>query len=162
MLNPISHRRLLKKGMPGEARVVERGTMDRGGTSFNLPMTLQVHVEGIAPYEVEDQWMVKQENTITLDLPLPVRVDPDDHQRVAIDWDGAQERYQQQRQARKDSLASGSGVTVSFTQAPAPPPPVQDDGEDRIALLERLVKLREMGALTDEEFAEEKRRILDG
>lgn len=45
MLNPLTHRKVLKKGMPGRATIVERGALDRGGTSFNLPMTLQVNVE---------------------------------------------------------------------------------------------------------------------
>jgi hypothetical protein len=28
------------------------GALDRGGTSFNLPMTLQVYVEGLTPYKL--------------------------------------------------------------------------------------------------------------
>jgi Short C-terminal domain len=43
--------------------------------------------------------------------------------------------------------------------APAAPPPASDD--DQLARLERLVALHEKGALTDQEFAEQKRRILD-
>jgi hypothetical protein len=66
MLNPMTHRKILKKGMPGTANVVEMGVMDRGASSFNLPMTLQVHVEGITPYEVEGQWMVKAKDAAGL------------------------------------------------------------------------------------------------
>lgn len=45
----------------------------------------------------------------------------------------------------------------SRQSGPAAPPPA---GDDRIAALERLVALREAGALTDDEFADEKARIL--
>ena len=41
MLNPFAHRKILKKGLPGKATIVSMGALDRGGTSFNLPMTLQ-------------------------------------------------------------------------------------------------------------------------
>ena len=49
--------------------------------------------------------------------------------------------------------------------APAPPAPpmpgAQAGTEDRVALLERLAKLREQGLLTDAEFEAEKQRILE-
>ena len=79
MLNPLAHRKILRKGIPGKATIVERAALDRGATSFNLPMTLQVHVEGRTPYEVEDQWMVKAKDTVGLSGSIPVRVDRDDH-----------------------------------------------------------------------------------
>lgn len=110
MINPFSHRRILKKGMPGRATIVEMGSLDRGGTSFNLPMTLQVHVEGITPYEVEDQWMVKAKDTIGLSGSIPVKVDREDHSKVAIDWDGVRAQYEQEKAARQQVLAAGGGL----------------------------------------------------
>lgn len=48
-------------------------------------------------------------------------------------------------------------------QAPPPPPPASaPSAEDRIAQLERLAGLRDQGILSDEEFAAEKARILNG
>jgi Short C-terminal domain len=91
MLNPLTHRKVLKKGMPGRATIVERGALDRGGTSFNLPMTLQ----------------------------------PAGAPGFASDGAGA-------------------------------------DTDDQLSQLERLSALRASGALTDEEFSEQKRRILGG
>jgi Short C-terminal domain len=111
MLNPLTHRKVLKKGMPGTATIVEMGALDRGGTSFNLPMTLQVYVEGITPYEVEDQWMVKAKDTAGLSGSIPVRVDPKDHQKVAIDWDGVRAQYEQEKDARQQALAAQGPVT---------------------------------------------------
>ena len=45
----------------------------------------------------------------------------------------------------------------------APPPPAEGaGGEDRIEQLKDLASLKEQGVLTDEEFASEKSRILEG
>ncbi len=42
-----------------------------------------------------------------------------------------------------------------------PPPPATDSFDERMNRLERLAELHADGALTDEEFAEQKRRLLD-
>jgi hypothetical protein len=111
MLNPLTHRKILKKGMPGAATIVEMGALDRGGTSFNLPMTLQVHVEGLTPYEIEDQWMVKAKDTVALSGSIPVKVDRENHEKVAIDWDGVRANYEQEKSARQQALAAQGPVT---------------------------------------------------
>jgi hypothetical protein len=46
------------------------------------------------------------------------------------------------------------------SQYEAPPPPEADDGSSMIAQLEKLGALREKGILTDEEFAQQKARLL--
>jgi Short C-terminal domain len=174
MLNPITHRRVLKRGLPGQAAIVEMGALDRGGTSFNLPMTLQVHVEGITPYEVEDQWMVKAKDAVGLSGTIPVRVDPEEHQKVAIDWDGVRAAYEQEKAARQEALAAGGTVFGNadaeatkqvelalgqmgsqFQQAPG-----AGGADDTVGQLERLAALRDSGVLSEDEFQEQKRRIL--
>jgi Short C-terminal domain len=195
MLNPL---KVLKKGMPGRATIVERGALDRGGTSFNLPMTLQVFVEGITPYEIEDQWMVKAKDTVALDGSIPIKVDPSDHEKVAIDWETLRAEYEQEVAARREAVAAGgpAGATVTMGAPtvidananpevmeqvsqmlgqmgidvqgqPAGAPGFASDGagadtDDQLSQLERLSALRASGALTDEEFSEQKRRILGG
>jgi hypothetical protein len=196
MLNPLTHRKVLKKGTPGRATIVERGALDRGGTSFNLPMTLQVFVEGITPYEIEDQWIVKAKDTVALDGSIPIKVDPEDHEKVAIDWETLRAEYEQEVAARREALAAGgpAGATVTMgaptvIDANANPEVMEQvsqmlgqmginvqgqpagatgfasdgagaDTEDQLSQLERLSALRATGALTDEEFEEQKRRIL--
>jgi len=110
MLNPLTHRKVLKKGMPGMATIVEMGVMDRDATSSNMPMTLQVHVEGITPYEVEGQWMVKAKDTVGLSGAIPVKVDQNDHDKVAIDWDGVRAQYEEHKAQRQQALAGGGGM----------------------------------------------------
>jgi hypothetical protein len=186
VLNPITHRKVLKNGVPGQATIVEMGALDRDSSICNLPMTLQVHVEGWTPYETEGQWMVKAKDTVGLSGSIPVRVDPDDHDKVAIDWDGVRANYEQHVDARRQALAQGGlgGANVTFqsqeidlTQNPeaaarvmqalglsganvgfGQQSPAGDD--DPIARLERLGALKASGVLTEDEFQAQKRRIL--
>jgi hypothetical protein len=189
MLNPFTHKKVLRNGVPGRATIVEMGALDRGGTSFNLPMTLQVHVEGMPPYEIEDQWMVKAKDAIGLSGWIPVRVDRGRPERVAIDWEGVRANYEQGKAARREALASGAGVpgldadtsaqvqqalgamgiNVDLANATVTSYPPQQitlggasGGDDTIGKLERLAALRASGALTDAEFEEQKRRLLEG
>ncbi|MER6218848.1 SHOCT domain-containing protein [Streptomyces sp. NPDC001674] len=53
-----------------------------------------------------------------------------------------------------------------YAQAPAaqqqPPPPAPAGMDDKIGQLKQLAELKEQGILTDEEFAAQKARILNG
>ena len=192
MLNPFTHRKVLEHGAPGRATVVSVGALDRDGTIFNLPMTLQVFVEGMTPYEVEDQWWVNHKDVIGLSGWIPVRVDPEERDKVAIDWDGVRERHEQAKAARREALAEGglsAGADVQIQEidlstdpeaaqqvmqmlgqmglgvpgATAPPPAGgATSPDDTIGRLERLAALRASGVLTEQEFQEQKRRILGG
>ena len=73
-------------------------------------MTLQIQVEGLSPYEVEDQWMVSRKSTLGFGMALPVKVDMDNPQKVAIDWDGAREQNDAATAARRAALASQGPV----------------------------------------------------
>jgi hypothetical protein len=45
-------------------------------------------------------------------------------------------------------------------QAAAPPPPAAPDEDDKLAQLEKLGQLHASGVLTDEEFAQQKAKLL--
>ncbi len=245
MINPFAHRKILKKGKPGRARITAFAMPERGASSQNIPMTLEVHVEGLSPYEVEDQWMVSSKDTLGFGLEVPVKVDPDKPEKVAIDWGAAREERKGEKAAREASLASQPAVGGSVAiqdpmaaaglagalgglggQAAGGATPVVDarndpqlrakleqllgrplepgteqtidvstdpamaarimavvqqhqaeiaagaaagaqsgaasgGGDDALSKLERLAKLRDSGALTDSEFDQEKRQLLD-
>jgi hypothetical protein len=55
-----------------------------------------------------------------------------------------------------DALAPGQPGSV-----PPPPPDEGAQADERLERLERLAKLKDQGVLTDEEFADQKRRILE-
>ena len=153
MLNPLTHRKILKKGMAGVATIVEMGALDRGGTSFNLPMTLQVHVEGLTPYEVEGQWMVKAKDTVALSGQIPVKVDREDHEKVAIDWDAVRGQYEQHKAQRQQALAAqGDAFGGGAVQGATPTIDMRNDPE----LREKIEKVlgRKLTPGTSEQVAE--------
>jgi Short C-terminal domain len=67
-----------------------------------------------------------------------------------------------QRRAEQDAYNQQAAAAYGATQAPPPPPPAPAaaPAPDTIAELERLARLHESGALTDQEFAAAKARAL--
>lgn len=66
-----------------------------------------------------------------------------------------------QRRAEQDAYNQQAAAAYEATQAPPPPPaPAAAPAPDTIAELERLARLHESGALTDQEFAAAKARAL--
>jgi multidrug resistance efflux pump len=71
-----------------------------------------------------------------------------------------------QRRAEQDAYNEQAQAAYAATQAQAPPPayaappPAPAPATDTIAELERLARLHETGALSDEEFAAAKARVL--
>ena len=110
MINPFTHRKILKKGRPGTGTIVSMSALDPGASSQNVAMTLQIQVEGLSPYEVEDQWMVSRKSTLGFGMALPVKVDNDNPQKVAIDWDAARDQNDAETAARRAALAAQGPV----------------------------------------------------
>ena len=75
--------------------------------------------------------------------------------RQAGRW-AAQEQAQYQQQQYQQPAYAPSQYEA------APPPQEADDGSSLIAQLEKLGSLRDKGILTDEEFAQQKARLLAG
>ena len=67
-----------------------------------------------------------------------------------------------QLQANDQALAQLGGIAGVTAAAGAAGAASPAAGADPISLIERLAALRDSGALTDEEFAAQKRRILSG
>jgi Short C-terminal domain len=68
-----------------------------------------------------------------------------------------------QRRAEQEAYNEQAAAAYQATQAPPPPPPAPAAAApppDTIAELERLARLHESGALTDQEFAAAKARVL--
>lgn len=121
MINPLTHRKILKKGLPGRAAIVALGPPSREATSFNVAMTLQVHVQGVTPFEVEDQWMVKAKDYVGLSGSIPVKIDPEEHEKVAIDWDVLRGELEDQTAARRQALAAQGPVGSGWQAQGADP-----------------------------------------
>jgi hypothetical protein len=141
---------ILANGIAGQGVIVAHGTPERGAQWFNLDIDMEVHVSGRQPYRVNNQCMVPAGATLGQGVTLPIKVDPNDPAKIAIDWDSAGQAPQR-GQVRP---VGGQGF--------APAPAAGSGGDDSIAELERLAKLRDSGALTDAEFEQQKAKILGG
>jgi hypothetical protein len=106
MLNALTHRNILKQGIPAQATVVSMGAHDRGNASFNLRMTLRIYVKGMTPYEVSDQWLVKSKDLVALSGSIPIKVDPYELAKVAIDWDGVRAKGARVIETAQPALAA--------------------------------------------------------
>lgn len=106
MINPFTHRKILKNGRPGTGTIIAMSALQPGASSQNCAMTLQIQVEGMAPYEVEDQWMVNSKSTLGFGIAVPVKVDTGNPQKVAIDWNAAQDQHAASTAARRAALAA--------------------------------------------------------
>jgi hypothetical protein len=141
---------LLATGIKGEGVIVAHGTPARGAQWFNLDIDMEIHVPGRQAYRVNNQYMVPASATLGPGVKLPVKVDANDPAKIAIDWNAA-----------PAAPAPGEVRPVGGDGfAPAPAASAAGGGGDAVAELERLVKLRDSGALTDAEFEQQKARVL--
>ena len=70
-------------------------------------------------------------------------------------------KHRANAQAEEQQQAYEQGQQSAMTQAPpAPAPAAPGTSSDDIARLEQLGKLHEQGILTDEEFAQQKAKVL--
>jgi hypothetical protein len=143
---------LLATGIAAEGVIIGHGTPARGASWFNLDIDMEIHVPGRKPYRVNNQYMVPATATLGPGVKLPVKVDANDQAKIAIDWQSA------------DTAPARGEVRPAGDAAASAPAPSGGGGAggDSVAELERLVKLRDSGALTDAEFEQQKARILGG
>ena len=81
--------------------------------------------------------------------------------RVSRRQAGRWAEQEQQQQPYQQQGYQQQGYQQQQYQQPAPPPQPSSGADDRIAQLRQLGDLRASGVLTDAEFDEQKRRILN-
>jgi hypothetical protein len=72
----------------------------------------------------------------------------------------AQQEYAQQNAAPAPTVAVGAGPSPGMVVAPAAPA-APTDMDDKLGQLERLAQLHAQGILNDQEFADQKAKILN-
>lgn len=178
----------IKDPVEGTAHVAGCTAYAGEGIYSNVRMNLVVQALGAEPFTLEHKCLVKASKWPHPGQTLPVVFDRERRDRLKVQWDDVAEGRDVSRQraeAMRDAMAGSGGASPMGAQvidlrndpnrdallgalegmtgqdldgdgkvggAPAP--------DDRLAQLERLAKLRDSGALTDEEFAAEKRRLL--
>jgi hypothetical protein len=177
--------RRMKEPVDGTAQVVGSTQPPDSATSANVDLNLVVQAEGVPAVSIEHSCMAPTKKWPYPGATLPVTFDRADPDRLKIRWDDVPEAGAMAKQ-QADALAAqlnqgGGGQVVSdggdvsgiveALQEAMPGAQISVDGqpevvsgagagEDHVAQLERLAKLRDSGALTEQEFEREKARIL--
>ena len=176
----------MKDPVDGTAQVVGSTQPPDSATSGNVNLTLVVQAEGVEATSVKHSCLAPTKKWPFPGETLPVTFDRADPDRLKVRWDDVPEAAEVSK-AQADALAAqmnqggaGQGQVVAggdvadivaALQQQYPGAQVQVEGggaaaapdqggDDRVAQLERLSKLKESGALTDAEFEKEKARIL--
>jgi hypothetical protein len=169
----LLEQKLRHKGTAALATVVEvlsrhtqhqSNDLGQGRDSSLVKVRLRVEPEGEPAFEVTtDAWLPGTEGT-SEGMMVPVLYDPKDHDKLVIDqreeaWGPAVRANTQLRmQAHRAEKAQGpvpipsSAYGLPSTGALSKPDPIDQ--------LTRLADLHDRGALTDEEFDAQKRRLL--
>ncbi|WP_028065016.1 SHOCT domain-containing protein [Solirubrobacter soli] len=166
----------MKDPVSGTAQVVACSRITQAAVASNCTMSLVVSADGIPATPVDHQCLCRQDRWPRGGQVLPVTVDRADPSRLRIEWDEVrthEDRIAEQAEALAARMNNGEGtgndlvdqlraafpgaeITVSSHQ-----PNLSDlTGVDSVERLERLAALHRSGALTDEEFAAAKARLL--
>ena len=179
--------RSMKDPVDGIAQVVGSTQPPDSATSSNVNLTLVVQAEGVPATTIEHSCIAPTKKWPYPGETLSVTFDRADPDRLKVRWDDVPDSADVSRQQAEalaaqlnqggtGSVASGGGnvneivealqqampgaqIQVGDAQA-VPATGAGDDDDDRIEELERLAKLKDSGALTEEEFDREKARIL--
>ena len=164
----------MKQPVRGAAQVVSANMPHDEASSSNCSMQLVVSAEGLEPTPVRHTAMASVKRWPTPGITLPVTVDLADPTRLKILWDEVETSEQasmQQAEQMAAMMKGGAGATaqgagmdlgVAIQQAAAAAgqqakPPAHDPAGQ----IEKLSQLHASGSLSDEEFAEAKRKLLE-
>jgi hypothetical protein len=178
----------MKDPVDGTAQVVGSTQPPDSATSANVNLNLVVQAEGVPATSIEHSCMAPTRKWPFPGATLPVTFDRADPDRLKVRWDevpeaGAMAKQQadalaaQLNQGGDGQVMQAGGADVSEIvealqqqypgaqievpgQPQVAPSAATGGADDHVAQLERLAKLRDSGALTEQEFEREKARIL--
>ena len=140
----------IRDPVQGTAHVVGVSAVDPEFMRQPCTMQLVIEAQGVEAFSIRQDFEIWTNQWPDSGDLLPVTFDREHHDRIEIHWDQiptSGDRAAADAQALADQLnASGSGAAAAA-----------EDPLDRIA---KLAQLHKEGALTDEEFASLKAKIL--
>ena len=158
----------------GTAQVVSATMPAEDSTSSNCLMSLVVSAEGLEPTPVEHTAMASVKRWPSPGMTVPVTVDLADPTRLKIHWDEVQTNRQsamQQAEQMAEMMKGGAGATAQgagmdfgavIAQATGAAGGQANPAADDVAgQIERLSRLRDTGVLSDEQFEDAKRKLLE-
>ena len=157
----------------GTAQVVSASMPPYNATSSNCSLSLVVSAQGLEPTPVEHTAMASVKRWPTPGMTLPVTVDLADPTRLKIHWDDVPTNKQSAMQQAEQIAAMMKGGAGATTQgggmdiaaaiqqaAGAAGRQEKPAAEDVAGQIEKLSRLHDSGSLSDEEFADAKRKLL--
>jgi hypothetical protein len=158
----------------GTAQVVSATMPAADSTSLNCTLNLVVSADGLEPTPVEHTTMASVKRWPSPGMTLPVTVDLADPTRLKIQWDDVQTNAQtakQQAEQMAEVMKGGAGATAQGAgmdlgaaiqqAAGAAGQQAKPAADDVAGQIEKLSQLHDSGSLSDEEFADAKRRLLE-
>lgn len=149
----------IKDPVDGVVHVVGVSAADPAAMRQPCTMQLVVQAQGVPAFPVRQDFEIWTGQWPDPGDVLPVTFDREHHERIKIHWDqiptGAQ-TAEADAEALAARLNAQGGAAVASSPVEAPPAAAADP-LDRLA---KLADLHSAGALTDQEFAAEKAKIL--
>jgi hypothetical protein len=137
------------------------------GSRITSEFLLSVNIPGRPRYGARWKGLEHTRRAYDLWRDIPVEVDAENPNEVKILWDDMQDagsaiagRLNEAAGEMQAKLAQASEMQQQAMAAYTAPAAVSPAAADPLDQIERLAKLHDSGALTDEEFAAEKKRIL--
>ena len=174
LLGDWARSKRMSQPVRGAAQVVSATMPAPDSTSSNCLMSLVVSAEGLEPTPVEHTAMAKNKRWPSPGMTLPVTVDLADPTRLKIHWDDVQTNRQtsmQQAEQMAEMMKGGAGATaqgagidlsaVIQQAALAAGQQAKPAADDVAGQIEKLSRLHDSGSLSDEEFADAKRKLLE-
>jgi hypothetical protein len=154
---------LMQSGVKGVGTIV--GVKDTGMTINDNPRVVVSFridpLDGTPAFAADKKVTVSRVAIPQAGQRYPVWFDAADHSSFMYAQVDNDEGRQQIVSMFGDAFgADGSGIGQAASVAPAPAPPAAPAAADPIDQLSRLDQLRQSGALSEEEFAVQKQRIL--
>ncbi len=164
----------MRQPVRGAAQVVSATMPAADSTSSNCRMSLVVSADGLEPTPVEHTAMASVKRWPNPGMTLPVTVDLADPTRLKIHWDDMQTNRQsamQQAEQMAEMMKGGAGATVQGAgmdlgaaiqqAAGAASWQTKPAADDVVGQIEKLSRLHDSGSLSDAEFADAKRKLLE-
>jgi Short C-terminal domain len=151
--------------VPGQAQIVSATAHHGRGIYQSCNLSLVVQADGIPPTAVQHSCIAPAAKWPTPGLVVPVTVDRANPQTLRIEWDHVEsgaDRAARNSEAIAELMRRQSAPPAQASP-PAPPAatPAATSEDDLVEELTRLAQLHASGALTDEEFAAAKQRVLE-
>jgi hypothetical protein len=161
MADDRGEREVLKDGIPAKG-VVKSFPEPVQGDRFAMHCVIEVHPASGGPYDIDYVFpTTRMKAPITPGMDIPIKVLADDPSRVAVQWDVQQGSIAAQggdMAAVSNAMASTYSSAADTAMREAQAKSAADDPSTR---LNKIRQMKDAGLISDAEFEEKKKAILE-